>query len=330
MPDIGNGVVTTMYRHFGIAKHNLTVPYKGSVGCKLQLGRVFELRGMVSGSKRFHLNLKHNEDTVALHVNPRIEDNLLVLNSYEKSEWQEELRVENLSIVPNKPFVITILVDAEDYKIAVNGEHQLSFKHRVDFHKVNRIEVSGGSGLVISELEERDDPRSLLEHASKISADPDSTDGQVASLSGHQKSVEVLHNPPVPFVKELENLKPGLRISISAKPTRTAHRFHINLCDKASDGNILFHLNPRFDQQYVALNSKQNGSWTTEEGIQNFQFSQGVHFDLTMLITEQEVTVSFNRKHFTDFKHRLKNVQVFKFLVIEGDVVISSIRLHKA
>ena len=94
-------------------------------------------------------------------------------------------------------------------------------------------------------------------------------------------------------------------------------------------GNILFHLNPRFDQQYVALNSTQNGSWTTEEGIQDFQFAQGVHFDLTMLITEQEVTVSFNRKHFTDFKHRLQNIQAFKFLVIEGDVVISSIRLHK-
>lgn len=98
----------------------------------------------------------------------------------------------------------------------------------------------------------------------------------------------------------------------------------------AFSGNILFHLNPRFDQQYVALNSKQNGSWTTEEGIQDFQFLQGIHFDLTMLITEQEVTVSFNRKHFTDFKHRLKNIQAFKFLVIEGDVVISSIRLHKA
>lgn len=95
-------------------------------------------------------------------------------------------------------------------------------------------------------------------------------------------------------------------------------------------GNILFHLNPRFDQQYVALNSKQNGSWTTEEGIQDFQFSQGVHFDLTMLISEQEVTVSFNRKHFTDFKHRLKHIQAFRFIVIEGDVVISSIRLHKA
>lgn len=323
-----------MYRHFGVAKHNLPVPYKGSVGCKVQVGRVFELRGIVTGSKCFHFNLKHNEETVALHVNPRLEDNQLILNSYEKSDWQKEVRVDDLSIVPNKPFVITILVDTEDYKIAVNGEHQYCFKHRIDFHKVNRIEVAGGSGLIISELEERDDPRPYLEQASKCPLDQrdggDVVDGAVALVSEVQKGVEVLHNPPVPFVKELENLKPGLKISISAKPTRTAHRFHINLCDKACDGNILFHLNPRFDQQYVALNSKQNGSWTTEEGIQDFQFSQGVHFDLTMLISEQEVTVSFNRKHFTDFKHRLKHIQAFRFIVIEGDVVISSIRLHKA
>ena len=63
-----------------------------------------------------------------------------------------------MSIVPNKPFVITILVDCDDYKVAINGEHQASFKHRVEFQKVNRIEISGGSGLVIAEFQERDDP----------------------------------------------------------------------------------------------------------------------------------------------------------------------------
>ncbi|XP_003747837.2 galectin-9 [Galendromus occidentalis] len=321
MPD---NVSLKMFRHFGVAKHNLSVPYKGSVSCKVQVGRVFELRGIVSGPKRFHIELKHNEDTVALHVNPRIENDSLVLNSFEKGQWMKEERVSPLSIQPNKPFVMTILVDCDDYKVAINGEHQFCFKHRVDYQKVNRIEIAGGSGLVISELQERDDPLPYLHLASGCGDTIDTL-----SLPGKLENVESIISPHVPFVKELENLKPGLKIIIAAKPTKTAHRFHINLCDKASDGNILFHLNPRFDQRYVALNSKQNGSWTTEEGIQDFQFAQGVHFDLTMLITEQEVTVSFNRKHFTDFKHRLQNIQAFKFLVIEGDVVISSIRLHK-
>ena len=67
-------------------------------------------------------------------------------------------KVPSLSIVPNKPFVMTILVDCDDYKVAINGEHQFCFKHRIEYHKVNRIEIAGGSGLVITEFQERDDP----------------------------------------------------------------------------------------------------------------------------------------------------------------------------
>ena len=56
-----------------------------------KVGRVFELRGIVSGPKRFNIDLKHNEDTVALHINPRIENNSLVLNSFEKGQWMKEV-----------------------------------------------------------------------------------------------------------------------------------------------------------------------------------------------------------------------------------------------
>lgn len=93
-------------------------------------------------------------------------------------------------------------------------------------------------------------------------------------------------------------------------------------------GNILFHLNPRFNERSIVLNSMKTDAWCTQERVQDFRFRQETQFHLTLLITEHEVNVSLDHRHLTDFKHRFKNVQSFKFLGVGGDVLISSIRIH--
>lgn len=43
MPD---NITLSMYRNFGVAKHNLPVPYKGSVGCKVQVSFLSTFRAV--------------------------------------------------------------------------------------------------------------------------------------------------------------------------------------------------------------------------------------------------------------------------------------------
>lgn len=190
-----------------------------------------------------------------------------------------QLRVNNLAIVPKKPFVLMTLVNSDHYDICIDGELQMCFKHRVDFHNVSRIEVAGGCGLTISKLEERDHPRLcvlhvlivlkmkyfvfiqikigffgistlFIEHFSRLLGramkhfteqfnDVETVDQQLTSLQTKGGGIEVFHNPATPFIRQLQNLKPGVRITISAKPATTAVQFYVNICEQISGGQFI-------------------------------------------------------------------------------------------
>lgn len=73
------------------------------------------------------------------------------------------------------------------------------------------------------------------------------------------------------------------------------YRFSVNLaCGSTPASDVAFHLNPRFDQNYVVRNSRLGGRWGHEEcaATQRNPFKRGAKFYLTILAAEDGFMVT--------------------------------------
>ncbi|KAI1304227.1 Galectin-4 [Halotydeus destructor] len=122
----------------------------------LQVGDSIIVNGFLPvNSKGFKLNLirNHFEDAgddfndVALHFNPRCneEDKVIVMNDKIDGSWGgDERRIHGeAALEPGKSFQLIILVEAEAFRVVVNGHHVTDFPHRAPFDDVNKIYIKG-------------------------------------------------------------------------------------------------------------------------------------------------------------------------------------------
>jgi hypothetical protein len=75
------------------------------------------------------------------------------------------------------------------------------------------------------------------------------------------------------------------------------YRFSVNLaCGSTPASDVAFHLNPRFDQNYVVRNSRLRGRWGREEcaATQRNPFKRGAKFYLTILAAEDGFMVTMS------------------------------------
>ncbi len=66
--------------------------------------------------KRFEVNLANNRGDVVLHINPRVNDNVLVLNSAPGGAWGSEER-KPLNISQGQPFSIIFMVNEQGFQV---------------------------------------------------------------------------------------------------------------------------------------------------------------------------------------------------------------------
>ncbi|XP_049715946.1 galectin-9-like isoform X2 [Elephas maximus indicus] len=94
-------------------------------------------------------------------------------------------------------------------------------------------------------------------------------------------------SPGVPFQGTiLGGLQDGLQIIIKGTVHfSTETRFAVNFQTGRSDKDIAFHFNPRFEEGgYVVCNTKQNGSWGSEERKIQMPFQRGQPFEICVLV----------------------------------------------
>ncbi|KAJ1203957.1 hypothetical protein NDU88_007738 [Pleurodeles waltl] len=99
-------------------------------------------------SRRFTFDFKRQND-IAFHFNVRFDEahKVIVRNSMMKDRWgSEEREAPRFPFEFGKPFQIQFLCEADQFKVAVNGEHLLQFKHRVT--ELNQITVLSAYGDV--------------------------------------------------------------------------------------------------------------------------------------------------------------------------------------
>ncbi|KAM9044602.1 galectin-9 isoform 2-T2 [Megaptera novaeangliae] len=308
------------------------IPFTGIIQGGLQDGLQITINGTViySNGNRFAVNFQsgYNDNDIAFHFNPRFEDGgYVVCNTKQKGSWGPEERKMQMPFQRGCPFELCFLVQSSEFKVMVNKNLFTQYAHRVPFHRVNAICVTGAVQLsYISFQPPGIWPASSSPITQTIIHTVQSTPGQM--FPNPMIPPMAYPNPsyPIPFFTSIPGgLYPSKSITVSGTVLSNAQRFYINLC---SGRDIAFHLNPRFDEDAVVRNTQINSRWGSEERSLSRQmpFFRGQSFSVWIMCEASFLKLAVDGQHLCEYYHRLKNLPAINSLEVGGDIQLTYVQ----
>ncbi|XP_064622314.1 galectin-4-like [Lineus longissimus] len=145
------------------------------------------------------------------------------------------------------------------------------------------------------------------------------------AYSGHALpggAIYEIANPHMPYSGPVRGpLIHGSMIFIRGHIQQGCSRMVINL--EAANGDIVLHINPRFNDGAIVRNTCQ-GNWGGEERSGGMPLQQGGQFECIILVQEGHYKIAFNGQHFTDYHHRMAKESV-TLLKVDGDLRLNNI-----
>ncbi|XP_068385928.1 galectin-9 isoform X2 [Eschrichtius robustus] len=308
------------------------IPFTGIIQGGLQDGLQITINGTViySNGNRFAVNFQsgYNDNDIAFHFNPRFEEGgYVVCNTKQKGSWGPEERKMQMPFQRGCPFELCFLVQSSEFKVMVNKNLFTQYAHRVPFHRVNAICVTGAVQLsYISFQPPGIWPASSAPITQTIIHTVQSTPGQM--FPNPMIPPMAYPNPsyPIPFFTSIPGgLYPSKSITVSGTILSNAQRFYINLC---SGRDIAFHLNPRFDEDAVVRNTQINSRWGSEERSLSRQmpFFRGQSFSVWIMCEASFLKLAVDGQHLCEYYHRLKNLPAINSLEVGGDIQLTYVQ----
>nr|CDJ84613.1 Galectin domain containing protein [Haemonchus contortus] len=132
---------------------------------------------------------------------------------------------------------------------------------------------------------------------------------------------------PVPYTTKLgQPLMAGQTIDIHGAINEDANRVEVNLLHGASQidpGQAALHVNLRFDEGKIVMNSYMGGQWGKEER-ESMPFKKGQKFDLRIRVHVDYMEISCDGKKVHEYKHRMPFDQI-EYLQIKGDCTLNGV-----
>ncbi|XP_044614857.1 galectin-4 [Equus asinus] len=126
---------------------NPPVPFVKRLQGGLTPRRTIIIKGFVPpSSKSFVINFKvGSSGDVALHINPRLSEGIVVRNSFLNGSWgSEERRIPHNPFRAGQYFDLSIRCGTDRFKVFANGQHLFDFSHRLPaFQRVDVLEIQG-------------------------------------------------------------------------------------------------------------------------------------------------------------------------------------------
>ncbi|KAM6915085.1 galectin-8-like [Xenentodon cancila] len=126
---------------------DLSVPFRVQLDKGLSVGDSIAMKATLHPSAQsFCVNLRETTgSSIALHLNPRLSKGVFVRNSFLSECWgPEETKLASFPFAPGQYFEMIILCDPHHFKVAINGDHNLDYKYRVqDLSSIKQVEVLG-------------------------------------------------------------------------------------------------------------------------------------------------------------------------------------------
>ena len=103
------------------------------------IGMSVQITYVTPDSGRPTMNLEDRHGNVILHVNPRWEQRVLVLNTKGKGGWGHEERPSGFDFSCGVPITIRCEAAGDHFNILVNGSVIHCYKHRVPVDEVKKV-----------------------------------------------------------------------------------------------------------------------------------------------------------------------------------------------
>nr|XP_023419799.1 LOW QUALITY PROTEIN: galectin-4 [Cavia porcellus] len=126
-------------------------PYTGRLHGGLTPRKTIIIKGFVPPTaKSFAINFKvGSTGELALHINPRLHEGVVVRNSHLNGSWgPEERRLPFNPFGPGQYFDLSIRCGNDRFKVYANGQQLFDYAHRVPaFQRVDMLEIHGDVAL---------------------------------------------------------------------------------------------------------------------------------------------------------------------------------------
>ncbi|VDI67660.1 galectin-9 [Mytilus galloprovincialis] len=136
----------------GAPMMNPPVPLVTPIQGGLYPGKMINISGVPNPTAtRFTVNLQcgaYEGSDIALHFDVRFQAgadyNVVVRNSCQNGSWgAEEKQLPYFPFMPNASFDMIVLVEQNQFKVAVNNQHLFAFSHRIPFQRVDSLVIKG-------------------------------------------------------------------------------------------------------------------------------------------------------------------------------------------
>ncbi|XP_005987530.2 galectin-9 [Latimeria chalumnae] len=319
------------------------IPFTGAIHGGLQPGTMITVTGMVPvSSDRFQVDFqcgssKHPRADVAFHFNPRFDffGGYIVCNTLQNQIWGVEERKQEMPFSNGGTFQIMFLAQNDSFMVAVNGQHLLSYKHKIPLSRVDTIGINGQvqvESISFQNSFASPVPASGWPSAPLYSANSFQPamlpSGPLYPANAAFLSAPLTQSFTVPYATSIPGgLYPGKMIMIYGRIPPNPTRFQINL--KYPSG-IAFHLSPRSDENAVVRNSFINQTWGKEERSllgNQMPLSSNQAFTICILCESHGFKTSVNGQYLFDFQHRWQQLQQIDQLEIKDNVTLTSVQV---
>ncbi|XP_054274060.1 uncharacterized protein LOC128993941 isoform X9 [Macrosteles quadrilineatus] len=213
---------------------------------------------------------------------------------------------EKFPFRPGQPFYIEFYITKDQFQVAVDGQHYISYSHQLSFKDINRIQVRGHITLANVDFQNTPKYPSPLPQIKPVEGEQTDTGTSMLEIDREFETIHRIYKlTSQPYVQSSLIVKG----SLDDNSTWFEVNFLTGNKEDYDSPDIVFQFNPIIGKKhiYTYRNTCMNGKWGDVEGsvAEWFPFRRGQPFYLEFYITKAEFMVAVDGRHYVSYKHRV-------------------------